>query len=438
VTHMAVDATNFRSNTMMRIRMANAYQMCLIFLAFQCGPRPILAQIYEPVATVDDGWPQGVHIRLPPSPIVYDGSVYLAILFRNASTSNYDVPPLSCAVVGVYDVGAKYRAVDLQVADTGPQMIEKLSLKPSVASSIPPGTEQMVRVPLDLSNINLRCDLVRMQVNVSMQRAQPYGFPKLPSAQFLFDCDGSTRRLTPLNRATMMMERASLELPTGGTIQLICIPPGQYEVGSGEEYETIAIPEGGEIKSVNCDGPCHVIALEKKLWIAETETTEDVWRVIMGELPGPPRGDGNLPVENVTYAAAQEFCRKLGEATGAVVRLPTEVEWEIACMAGETHDLINSSGWWAASADGESHPVAQLGPNSWGLFDMLGNVGEWCDFVCYPNAECRQRRVLATVRGGSWSSVPQSGRRRLFVRDPAQRADNVGFRVVVEKLSLRP
>lgn len=118
----------------------------------------------------------------------------------------------------------------------------------------------------------------------------------------------------------------------------------------------------------------------------QTTVTQKQWKEVMGSNPSRIKGD-DLPVTNVSWYEAKEFCRRLSEKTGDVYRLPTEAEWEYACRAGSQRQWcfgndekkLEEYAWYYKNSDNTIHPVAQKKPNTWGLYDMHGNVWEWCE-----------------------------------------------------------
>jgi uncharacterized protein (TIGR02996 family) len=206
------------------------------------------------------------------------------------------------------------------------------------------------------------------------------------------------------------------------------------------------------------EGPRQTVRLTSGFWLADAAVTQAQWREVMGTDPGDFRGD-DLPVEHVSWNDAIRFCRRLGRSDRRAYRLPTEAEWEYACRAGtETPffwgptlraDLANFDATYTYD-NGETGvyrketlPVYSFPPNAWGLYQMHGNVWEWCAdwFSPYSPGEHvdpagpgnGSARVL---RGGSWYAVPRAARsahRRSCV--PDHRDDDCGFRPA---FSLRP
>ena len=145
---------------------------------------------------------------------------------------------------------------------------------------------------------------------------------------------------------------------------------------------------GGTCEQYNCDDdefPIHVVSLPDYL-IGETEVTQRLWVAVMGDNPSTFTGDLDLPVDHVTWQNCQGFVSKLNELTGLEFRLPTEAEWEFAARGGiYTHyyqysgsDNIAEVAWYGDNSDNQTHVVAQLKPNELGLYDMSGNVFEFC------------------------------------------------------------
>ena len=143
----------------------------------------------------------------------------------------------------------------------------------------------------------------------------------------------------------------------------------------------------------------------RRYQMQRTEVTQLQWMVVMGNNPSRFRGP-DRPVENVSWNDCQEFIRRASQMDGRKYRLPTEEEWEFACRAGSTTDWgkrrngecgpLETMGWYGGNSGQETHPVALKEPNAWGLFDMHGNVWEWCEDLWKPGYSSR------VGRGGCW------------------------------------
>jgi len=175
----------------------------------------------------------------------------------------------------------------------------------------------------------------------------------------------------------------------------------------------------------------------------------------MGLNPSHFRGSGTHPVENVSYADTVEFCRRLSEhpderLAGRRYRLPTEAEWEYACRAGSKTVFsfgnnatdLGSHAWYAPNSDGMTHAVGGKKPNASGLYDMHGNVWEWCgdwydekDYASSPATDPRgpDSGSFRVLRGGSWDFGPHNVRCAYRFGDaPDDRYAGNGIRVVLE------
>jgi formylglycine-generating enzyme required for sulfatase activity len=231
--------------------------------------------------------------------------------------------------------------------------------------------------------------------------------------------------------------RHAVNLSGGVRLEMVEIPAGSFCMGSNNG---------------NADEkPVHQVTINYSFYMGKYEVTQAQWQAVMGNDPSHFKGDFaepfiNLPVEQVSWEDAQSFINKLNESNdGFRYRLTTEAEWEYACRAGTTGDDAGNLGemaWYKDNSGGRTHAVGTKQPNAWGLFDMHGNVWEWCQdwyhYDSYNGAPSdgsawlsggeQKHRVL---RGGSWSNY-DTGLRSAFRggNTPDSRDDGVGFRVV--------
>lgn len=171
----------------------------------------------------------------------------------------------------------------------------------------------------------------------------------------------------------------------------------------------------------------HLVKLTRGYWLADTPVTQALWEATTGTNPSHFKGANN-PVESVSWDDCQEFIQRLNERVeGLHARLPTEAEWEYACRGGKKDtatwvgDLesgqeikapqLDPIAWYGANANGRTHPVAQKLANPWGLYDMLGNVYEWCadrlgsyDVTALQDPHGPEIGAARVMRGGSWFS----------------------------------
>lgn len=217
------------------------------------------------------------------------------------------------------------------------------------------------------------------------------------------------------------------------------------------DFIPMVFVQGGTFVMGSNDGgsdemPAHSVTVSD-FHIGKYEVTQKQWRQIMGSNPSFFKGD-NLPVENVSWNDVQEFIAKLNEMSGENYRLPTEAEWEYAARGGKksknyTHSGSNNLdevGWYWDNSGNRTHDVGTKQPNELGIYDMSGNVGEWCNdwydvnyYQTSPSsnpqgANSGRSRVL---RGGAWGG----DNRYCRVADrgwgaPEYRVNLVGFRLV--------
>ena len=215
-------------------------------------------------------------------------------------------------------------------------------------------------------------------------------------------------------------------------LAFVWIPAGTFLMGSPPE-------ERGR----GTDENQHQVTLSRGFWLGRYEVTQGQFEAMAGTNPSRFKASGPLaPVENVGWEDAQAFLRRLdARVRDRSYRLPTEAEWEYACRAGTTGSTYGPAGaiaWNAYTSGLRTHPVGQKQPNAWGLYDMIGNVCEWCQ-DCYRDpydtsvdTDPVGPQGYHAARGGSWQSGATQSRsaHRASERDFEIPYPVTGFRVV--------
>ena len=220
-------------------------------------------------------------------------------------------------------------------------------------------------------------------------------------------------------------------------MKLCLIPAGEFMMG--------ASPGDGDAEA--SEFPRHQVDISRSFYMGIYEVTQGQYEQVMGTNPSSFKG-ADRPVEGVSWDDAVAFCRRLSEITGEKYRLPTEAEWEYACRAeteakyfwgdGEATDYA----WFWDNSGEETHTVGEKEPNAWGLYDMSGNVWEWCldwyDENYYSRSADKDPSgptsgTSRVVRGGSWyNSLKNQRSSSRFGFRPDKANYYIGFRVVRE------
>ncbi|SDF11115.1 formylglycine-generating enzyme family protein [Rhodospira trueperi] len=184
------------------------------------------------------------------------------------------------------------------------------------------------------------------------------------------------------------------------------IPPGRFTMGSPEDE-----PGRDEF-----EGPQHEVTLARGFWLFDTPCTQALWQAVMGDNPSEFKSP-DRPVEQVSWDDAQTFLLRINERVpGLDLILPSEAQWEYACRAGAVPPAdLDAVAWYNQNSGQTTHPVGRKQPNAWGLYDMLGNVWEWCadhwhgnyDGAPEDGSTWLEHSVDAgeyhVIRGGSWN-----------------------------------
>ena len=267
----------------------------------------------------------------------------------------------------------------------------------------------------------------------------------------------------------------TLDLGKGITMKLVLIPAGKFMMGSKLSPAAVVEKFGGKAERHTCEHPRREVTISKPFYMGIHEVTQAQYRAVMGAetwmaKPKPDDKDKTKPGVKVktksgdncaaswmTWYEAEEFCKKLSKKTGKKVVIPTEAQWEYACRAGsETvfcfgndKSKLGEYCWYSENTSETSekyaHPVGQKKPNAWGLYDMHGNVWEYCrdfygsDFYAKKNKvdpvnTTAGKSKTRAVRGGSWYNGPvhlRSAARNSWTGS-TYRHYNYGFRVAIE------
>ena len=238
-------------------------------------------------------------------------------------------------------------------------------------------------------------------------------------------------------------------IPSGGSLTFIVkgVTFKMVKVAGGTFTMGVTAEQGKD--AYDCERPAHQVTLTDYYYIGQTEVSQALWKAVMGRNPSKSKGD-NLPVEQVSWEDCQTFIKKLNrllskQLGGKRFALPTEAQWEFAARGGNKSKGYTYSGsnnlddvaWYWDNSGKQTHPVAQKQPNELGLYDMSGNVREWCQdwYVRYSgNAQTNPQGPASAPncvdRGGCWYGNARNC--RVSYRSysaPGNRGFSLGFRL---------
>ena len=285
-------------------------------------------------------------------------------------------------------------------------------------------------------------------IQASTNLAQPNGwtcmsFVQLPAANYLW-----------LDSAPAVGQRFYRVMSAAPT-NFVYLPPGSFRMGS----------PSNEVDRFSDEGPQTAVTLTKGIFMGKYLVTQSDYMAVVGSNPSFFRSDPNLPVEQVSWNDATNYCTLRTQKdvaaglipSGCHYRLPTEAEWEYACRAWTSdrrlyygddpgYASLAAYAWYSANSGNATHPVGQKLPNSWGLYDMAGNVWTWCQdlYGSYSGGMAMDPQGSASatnrvIRGGSWSFDARFCRSaQRGSSSPGFTSSLLGFRVVLAQAAENP
>ena len=268
--------------------------------------------------------------------------------------------------------------------------------------------------------------LVRQLINAKIN--PPVFIEQWTRACLIYHSSGKTTKPEEQRTVIIPVEQ-ELKVPVASSAQASRPTPQQGDTIQDEitGMELVYIPAGcfmmgsppGEKDRDDDEGPVHEVCVDG-FWMGKYEVTQGQWKKIMGDNPAKFQKGDKYPVEQVSWEDAQKFITELNKKSGEKYRLPTEAEWEYAARAGASYkysggDDLDAVAWYDGNSGNTTHPVGQKKANAFGVYDMSGNVWEWCadwyDGKYYASSpqdnptgpDSGTRRVL---RGGSWFDHP--------------------------------
>jgi formylglycine-generating enzyme required for sulfatase activity len=271
---------------------------------------------------------------------------------------------------------------------------------------------QIAQMPVAVEDVE-EVELPPVQAQVPAPAApQP---PKELGPRLELPPDGEDVRATPLPEGrlpeTIPLKDLAPSLQNSIGMKLVLVPAGTFLMGSHEPIEKLQQDLDLRFESLDNEFPQHRVTIRHHFYMGAYEVTQEEYERVMGKNPSRYAAGGDLrkevegldtkrfPVDSVTWHDAAEFCQKLSESpaekrAGRIYRLPTEAEWEYACRGGNRKPTryffgdrdadVAKYGWVRPYFTGRTHQVGELEPNPLGLYDMIGNVPEWCQDIFSP------------------------------------------------------
>lgn len=228
------------------------------------------------------------------------------------------------------------------------------------------------------------------------------------------------------------------------SFEMVDIDGGSFFIGSQKDNSS---SQNYDCDAYQIEAPVHKVTISDYM-IGMYEVTQAQWMAAMGNNPSVHQGD-KLPVENVSWEQVQEFITLLNKASGLTYRLPTEAEWEFAARGGSKtegnkysgYSVLGACGWYYSNSESSTHEVGAKYPNELGIYDMSGNVREWCNdwFEYYTSSSVTNplgpsTGKLKVNRGGSWTSPAKDCRNTYrYSNYPHESMQDLGFRIALSK-----
>jgi len=310
------------------------------------------------------------------------------------------------------------------------------------AYGVPPSLESVEKTIYDLLNSLLKNELQPDNYSDVVQHLKGISTGS-DSSQNMNNVDKSNTAVSIRENKEPLVNSEEPEIPktfispsTG--MEFILIPAGKFMMGSPSD----------EKDRDDDKRPVHEVTINNPFYMGKYPVTQKQWEEVMGNNPSYCKGEDH-PVEMIPWNEAQEFVVKLNEMEGTdKYRLPSEAEWEYSCRAGaqtkysfgDDESKLNEYAWYGINSGSETHPVGQKKPNSWGLYDIQGNVWEWVQDMFHDNYKGAPSDGSAwedgnspnrVMRGGGWHYDARDCRSADRGRDVAgDRSGSVGFRLL--------
>jgi len=322
---------------------------------------------------------------------------------------------------------------------------------PAFPSCVPPSVAHAIEQAMQPrrkdrpQSVDAFLALLDADAKVDDERTVLDGYPRRPSGSSplkrdsaaIAEEDAANKQTQKTVSSSTTSSNKKTYTVNGVSFTMVRVAGGTFTMGASS----------GDSEAHDNEKPAHQVTLSSYS-IGETEVTQALWQAVMGSNPSHFTGNLQRPVERVSWNECQAFIRKLNSLTGATFRLPTEAEWEYAARGGSQSigykysgsDNLGSVAWYSDNSSGTTHPVKGKQPNELGLYDMSGNVWEWCadwyDSSYYSSSPSSNPKgpsagSYRVNRGGSWNYNAWLCRvSDRSYNTPSATYDNLGLRLV--------